>query len=312
VSGPSKPAASDALFKVPLAEFTAARNALVAQLKKDGRQAEASDVKALAKPSVSAWVVNQLYWRHRALFDRLIEAGDRLRRAHAAQRTGDSARDHVNARREVVAQLASSAADLLREANHGGTRDLMRRVTSTLEALSSYGSLPGAPAAGRLVDDVEPPGFEAVLGVLPAGAKRAAGAHIQTRVPRTEPPTKRPSPAREAGAAARRAAEERKRSIAAGKAAVRTAERAVNVARKQAARAATALEAAATRAKTIDAERAQAERRLARIAKDVEAGQAEAREAAANAARATQAVSDAERALELARDGLANTVGSRD
>ena len=312
MSGPSKPAASDALFKVPLAEFTAARNALVAQLKKDGRQAEASEVKALAKPSVSAWVVNQLYWRHRALFDRLIEAGDRLRRAHAAQRTGDSARDHVNARREVVAQLASSAADLLREANHGGTRDLMRRVTSTLEALSSYGSLPGAPAAGRLVDDVEPPGFEAVLGVLPAGATRAAGAQIQTRVPRAEPPTKRPSRAREAGAAARRAEDDRNRLVAASKAAVRTAERALDVARKEAARAATALEAAATRAKTIDAERAQAERRLARIARDAEAAQAEAREAATNAARATQAAHDAERALELARDGLANTVGSRD
>jgi hypothetical protein len=55
----------DALFKLPLDEFTSARNALAAQLKKVGKQAEAIEVKALVKPSVSAWVVNQLYWQQR-------------------------------------------------------------------------------------------------------------------------------------------------------------------------------------------------------------------------------------------------------
>jgi len=50
----------DALFKLPLGEFTPARNALAARLKKAGEQAEADAVKALPKPSVAAWVVNQL------------------------------------------------------------------------------------------------------------------------------------------------------------------------------------------------------------------------------------------------------------
>ncbi len=83
----NRPSAStdiDALFKLPLGEFTSARNALVAQLKKAGRHAEAGEVNALGKPSVSAWAVNQLYWRHRGLFNQLIVAGDRLRRAQAA------------------------------------------------------------------------------------------------------------------------------------------------------------------------------------------------------------------------------------
>ena len=83
MSGTSAPADIDALFQLPLGEFTAARNALAAQLKKDRRHAEASEAKALAKPSVSAWVVNQLFWRHRKLFGRLIDSGDRLRRAQA-------------------------------------------------------------------------------------------------------------------------------------------------------------------------------------------------------------------------------------
>jgi hypothetical protein len=313
VSGASKPAASDALFTLPLGEFTAARNALVAQLKKDGRQAEASEVKALAKPSVSAWVVNQLYWRHRKPFDALLEAGDRLRRAHAAPLTGESARDPVTARREVVAELVRHAADVLREAGHGDTRDLMRRVTSTLEALSSYGSLPAAPVAGRLVDDVEPPGFEAVLGLLPTGNKRApAGRQLPLRSPAATAPTKRSSRAEETGAATRRAAEERKRLVATSKAAVRTAERALNAAREQAERAATTLEAAARRAKVLDGERAQLEKRLARISQDAEAAHAAAREAAARADRATQAAKAAERDLELEHNRFEELASSRD
>jgi len=150
----------DALFKLPLGEFTSARNALAARLKKAGQRTEAAEAKALAKPSVSAWVVNQLYWRHGYLFGRLIDAGERLRRAQTTQQTSSPARELVNARREVVAALMTTAADILREGGYSDTRDVVRRVTSTLEALSAYGSLTGAPSAGRLTVDLEPPGFE--------------------------------------------------------------------------------------------------------------------------------------------------------
>ena len=212
----------------------------------------------------------------------------------------------------MVAELAALAAALLQEAGHGGTRDLIRRVTSTLDALSSYGSLPNAPAAGRLTDDLEPPGFEAVLGLLPAAGKRAAGGPpIQMRLPGAEPPAKRANHAKETAAAARRAEEDRKRLAAEGKAAVRAAERALNLARKEAERATATLEKAAARAKTIDGERAQIEKRLARIAKDAEAAHTDAREAAADAERATEAAADAERALELARDRLQEMAGTR-
>ena len=81
----------DALFTLPLAEFTAARNALIKQLKKANRDLDAEKVKALAKPSVSAWAVNQLYWRHRNEFDRLLAAGARFGHAHATQLGGRNA-----------------------------------------------------------------------------------------------------------------------------------------------------------------------------------------------------------------------------
>ena len=50
----------DALFQLSPPEFVSARNALVAQLKKAGRDEVASVVKSLPKPSISAWTVNQL------------------------------------------------------------------------------------------------------------------------------------------------------------------------------------------------------------------------------------------------------------
>jgi hypothetical protein len=294
----------DALFRLPLAEFTSARNALAAQLKRDGRVAEASEAKALPKPSASAWVVNQLYWRHRELFDRLLEAGERLRRAHAAQLTGDAARDSVNVRRDVMAELARIAADILREGSHNATRDLMRRVTSTLEALSSYGSLPGAPAAGRLTDDLEPPGFEAVAGLLPASEKR--GAQIQMRLPHAQPAVK------QVGTAARRDDAQRKSLIAAAKAAAREAQRNLGAARKQAERAAAKVEPAEKRAREIEGQRAKMEKQLARLSLEAKTAQADASEAAANATEARQAAEEAERALELARQRVLRIAGSED
>jgi hypothetical protein len=50
----------DDLYKLPLSEFTSARNALAKTLGKDDG---AKIVKALEKPTVVPWAVNQVYWR---------------------------------------------------------------------------------------------------------------------------------------------------------------------------------------------------------------------------------------------------------
>ncbi len=77
----------DALYWLPLAEFTAARNTLAARLKQGGRRNEADFVKALVKPSITAWAVNQLYWKHRDAFDRLSATGERFRQAQSSRLT---------------------------------------------------------------------------------------------------------------------------------------------------------------------------------------------------------------------------------
>jgi hypothetical protein len=158
----------DRLFKLPLAEFTAARNTLAKRLKTAGRADDAERVKSLAKPPLLAWTVNQLYWRHRETFDALIAAGKQLRSAHALQLTNKPAdtRGPSAARREALASLLHLADLLLREAGHSPTPETMRRITTTLEALSAAEPITGMPA-GRLTQDVSPPGFESFAGLVP-------------------------------------------------------------------------------------------------------------------------------------------------
>src|SRR5262245_11371904 len=162
----------DALFKLPLAEFTDARNALAARLKKDGRAGDATLVKALTKPSISAWAVNQLYWKQRAAFDRLIATGRQFHQAQKSRSAGKIAgmRDSLDARRELLSQLTDLATALLQDAGHNPTLDMARRITTTLEALSVSSD---GPSPGRLTQDVDPPGFEALASLMTgAGAMK--------------------------------------------------------------------------------------------------------------------------------------------
>jgi len=160
----------DQLFKLPLAEFTGARNELAKRLKQSGRANDANLVKTLAKPSISAWTVNQLYWNHRDEFEQLLAAGRRFRKAQTSAATGKVAdmRESLDARREALVQLSDLASSLLQDTGHNPTAETIRRVTTTLEAISA---LSDGPTAGRLTQDVDPPGFESLASFVPAAAK---------------------------------------------------------------------------------------------------------------------------------------------
>jgi hypothetical protein len=158
----------DALYKLPLSEFTSARNTLASRLKKAGRADEAERVKGLPKPSISAWAVNQLFWNHRKEFDALVAAGTRLLEAHGRQFTGKPAdiREPLAARREALSVLSRLAESVLRGAGHHPAPDTMRRIETTLEALSANTSADLMP--GRLTADVAAPGFDSLAGLIPS------------------------------------------------------------------------------------------------------------------------------------------------
>src|SRR5438132_8944216 len=91
----------DDLYQQPLSEFTSARNALAKSL----TGADAKRVRALAKPTVVPWAVNQVYWHARAAYDRLMKSGERLRTAQIAALEGRRAdvRTASDAHRRAIA-----------------------------------------------------------------------------------------------------------------------------------------------------------------------------------------------------------------
>src|SRR5215218_2203004 len=213
----------DALFRLPLAEFTGERNALAARLKKEGRRNDADRVKLLGKPSISAWTVNQLYWDHREVFNQLMATGKRLRPAHKLRLAGKVAgmRDSLDARREVLVQLADLAAELLRDAGSNPSPDTLRRVTTTLEALSAYALLSDGPTPGRLTNDLDPPSFDSLASLM-------SGAESIDEEPIT--PARKPTTATNV----RRLEEVRRAKIADAKVTLQDAKRALNDARARA------------------------------------------------------------------------------
>lgn len=297
----------DTLFQGPLAAFTPARNALAARLKKAGNQEGASQVKALTKPSAPAWAVNQLYWKHRIAFDRLLDAGARFRKAQTAQLAGKSAdlREPLEARRAALADLSTRAAKILTEAGSAAAPDTMRRITTTLEALSTYAGVPDTPQAGRLTDDVQPPGFEALAALVPS-VDRAGRPSGPPRVI----PFEQKKPAKKAAAKAtdpkdeKARAAERTAQIAAARAAVQEAERTLRESRKAAQRAEEELKKAAALSKEADVSKTKAEQALERASTEADEAKKKARAVAAKAEEAAQEVADAERVLEKARQAL--------
>ena len=291
------------LFSLPLTEFTAARNALAAVLKKGGRADEAATVKALTRPSVPAWAVNQLHWRHREELAELISAGNRFRQAQRAQFSGERSdiRAALDAWRAALAGMTTRAADLLREAGHQPTSDVMRRVASTLEALAAGAPTTAVPI-GCLTVDLSPPGFEALTALIPrsgSGPRVTAeprvipfGGRTRTRKATGSAPT--PAASR---AAARKVVEEAKRALTAARTSARAAESEMKIAAARA-RLATDERDAAER------QRAEVKARFERAAAAADLATKEAHRVARAAEDAAQAVTDAERRLEEARDAL--------
>jgi hypothetical protein len=178
----------DRLFGVSLEEFTAARNALARELKKAGHAEEAARVLAVSKPSVPVWVINQLARAERVSVGELLDAGDALRRAHERAlgegAAPDAVRDATRKQRDALHQLAEDARHVLKDAGRPATAATLERVVSTLQAASVDEEGRRLLASGRLTEELEPAGFEAVGGLtidLPARARPSGRDELSER-----------------------------------------------------------------------------------------------------------------------------------
>ncbi len=224
------------LYRLPLGEFTAARNALAKKLGPDG-----GDVRTLEKPNVAAWAVNQLYWQRRATYDALIRAAQAMRTAHTQMLSGRKAdvpqadtahRDAIRAATQAIRELAQAGGEAL-------SASTMDAVAETLR------SLPSAEVPGRLTRPLAPMGFGALLGIgvspSPAGARETRGLPAVARSAKVGPGSVK-NTAAERAAAKKEAAESAKRRkelekvLRAAEASERDAEAALAEARKSVAK----------------------------------------------------------------------------
>jgi hypothetical protein len=157
----------DRLYQLAPGEFTAARNAL---LKRAESAADKARLRALQKPTVPAWAVNQLYWQRRKVFDRLMEAARRLRIETGRQLSGRKPNvvEAEGAYQQALKVAADDVRVLLRSAGESDTPSTMHAVADTLRAL------PGRDDHGRLTRPLTPPGFEALTGLVPRGGAAIA------------------------------------------------------------------------------------------------------------------------------------------
>ena len=156
----------DALYGLPLDEFTRARDELARRVRQEGDAERAAEIKGLRKPSVPAWVVNQLARQRELDMQRLVKAGEQLAGAQVEAIRAQKGDAFVEARRDeqrALEALVAGAKEILAEAGRGAAA--VDRVVATLRAGSLTKDGRALLKSGRLTEELEPPGFEALAGL---------------------------------------------------------------------------------------------------------------------------------------------------
>jgi hypothetical protein len=192
---------ADDLYGLPLEQFTDRRNALAAELRREGRRDEAAGVAKLRKPSVAAWAVNQLVRTQRREVDALFKAGDALQQAQAdllaSRGDAGSLRKAVEGERATVGRLTERARGLLNADGHELTPARLEQVTETLHAAALDEDARAKVRDGRLDRELRHIG----LGATGPASNASVSTRGRTRQDRRAGKVKA---AREAEAAARR------------------------------------------------------------------------------------------------------------
>ena len=152
--------ALDDLYGVELGDFVARRDAFVRELRASGRAEAAALMSAQRKPTVPAWIVNQLARRNRREVDLLLDAGHRAREEQRKAVAGRQANldAALEQERDALRALQPSAREIAPDASPG----TLERVSRTLRAAAVTEEGRELIARGRLERELDPPGFEIV------------------------------------------------------------------------------------------------------------------------------------------------------
>src|SRR3954451_22774991 len=144
---------ADAVYGLPLEQFVPERDALAKRLRAEKRRAEADEIKALRKPSVAAWAVNQAVRSQPKAARALWDAGDALVAAQEDLLAGRGDAAGLRAAAEGERAALDGLLDAARGLLTGEGRDLgeatIERVRETLHAAAIEPSVREDVAAGR-------------------------------------------------------------------------------------------------------------------------------------------------------------------
>ncbi len=198
----------DALYGLPLEEFTPARDAAAKEIRKAGDRETAAIVAKLSKPTPAAWTANQVAREQPELVEALLEAGDAVREAQEAALSGGGGRglrDATLAQRKAVDAVMDAAADY----KPGGkplSGAMADRLRTTLNAVAGDEALRDALSEGRLTGEAQAGGawpFALEPSAEPAPKPRPRPSRPRRRSPRR--PRRRPRTSRPPSARPRRA-----------------------------------------------------------------------------------------------------------
>ena len=171
---------TDELYGLPPEEFTASRARFEKEAKAAGDRDAAARIHALAKPTVPAWLANQLARDHRDELKPLLELGAGLRDA-TRNLAGDQLRALSRQRNELVHALVQQARQLARAADRSVSEDVARALADTLQAALADEAAATLLLAGRLTDALHSSEFGTGFGdaasvgnVIPISRKQSA------------------------------------------------------------------------------------------------------------------------------------------
>jgi hypothetical protein len=173
--------AVDALYGLPLDEFTPRRDELAKELRSAGQRDEAEWVKGLRKPSAAAWLVNQLARTQKKDAGRVLDSGEALRSAQDQALAGEGSREemaraaeeHADAMRALVAK----APGLLDREGGSPSEATLERAAETLRAIALDEEVRAGFASGRLTRERRAAGLG--FGLVPS--ERAGPAEAQPK-----------------------------------------------------------------------------------------------------------------------------------
>lgn len=144
---------AEELFSAPRDRFTALRDEQARQARPDRELAK--KISGLRKPTVAAWLVNQVSRAAPGEVDRLARLGESLRRAHQ-NLAGAELRELSRERRDLVDMLTRRTQWLARKAGVAVGDAAARQIEDTFQAMVSDARAAEAVRAGRLSTALTP------------------------------------------------------------------------------------------------------------------------------------------------------------